>query len=65
MKKPPLCRVIGAIVIIIGLYLVVWGKRKDYKSPSIEEQGIQVNQIVDGYSGATAAVDEEVIDDQR
>uniref|UniRef100_A0A5B7CBX3 WAT1-related protein n=1 Tax=Davidia involucrata TaxID=16924 RepID=A0A5B7CBX3_DAVIN len=27
-------RVIGAIVIVAGLYLVVWGKSKDYKSPS-------------------------------
>lgn len=27
-------RVIGAIIIIGGLYLVVWGKSKDHKSPS-------------------------------
>ncbi|KOM55909.1 hypothetical protein LR48_Vigan10g180100 [Vigna angularis] len=27
-------RAIGAIVIIVGLYLVVWGKRKDYDSSS-------------------------------
>ncbi|CAL0326827.1 unnamed protein product [Lupinus luteus] len=26
-------RVIGAIIIIFGLYLVVWGKSKDYNSP--------------------------------
>ncbi|XP_057438423.1 WAT1-related protein At2g37460-like isoform X1 [Lotus japonicus] len=26
-------RVIGAIVILLGLYLVVWGKNKDYDSP--------------------------------
>lgn len=25
---------IGAVVIIFGLYLVVWGKSKDYDSPS-------------------------------
>lgn len=24
---------IGAIVILLGLYLVVWGKNKDYDSP--------------------------------
>jgi hypothetical protein len=24
-----LCRVIGAIIIVIGLYLVLWGMRKD------------------------------------
>lgn len=28
-------RVIGAIVIVAGLYLVVWGKSKDYKSESL------------------------------
>ncbi|KAK7267537.1 hypothetical protein RIF29_20213 [Crotalaria pallida] len=27
-------RVIGAIVIVLGLYLVVWGKSKDYSPPS-------------------------------
>ncbi|XP_021289378.1 WAT1-related protein At2g37460 [Herrania umbratica] len=26
-------RVIGAIIIIVGLYLVLWGKSKEYKSP--------------------------------
>ncbi|KAJ1387255.1 EamA domain [Sesbania bispinosa] len=33
-------RVIGAIIIIIGLYLVVWGKGKDYDTPNpiIKEQ---------------------------
>ncbi|GLT89625.1 hypothetical protein SLE2022_076020 [Rubroshorea leprosula] len=33
-------RVIGAITIIVGLYLVLWGKGKDYKtsSPSMEVQ---------------------------
>ncbi|XVF08045.1 hypothetical protein REPUB_Repub06bG0191600 [Reevesia pubescens] len=33
-------RVIGAIIIIGGLYLVLWGKSKDYKSPPrlIEQQ---------------------------
>lgn len=25
---------IGAIVIVLGLYLVVWGKSKDYDSPT-------------------------------
>lgn len=24
-----LCRIVGAVVIIIGLYLVLWGKTKD------------------------------------
>ncbi|MED6119919.1 hypothetical protein PIB30_118267 [Stylosanthes scabra] len=29
-------RLIGAIIIVLGLYLVVWGKSKDYKPPSNE-----------------------------
>lgn len=33
-EKIYLGRVIGAIVIILGLYLVVWGKSKDYDTPS-------------------------------
>ncbi|KAK1401050.1 hypothetical protein POM88_000655 [Heracleum sosnowskyi] len=31
-EKMYLGRVIGAFVIVAGLYLVVWGKSKDYKS---------------------------------
>ncbi|GLT92493.1 hypothetical protein SLE2022_103280 [Rubroshorea leprosula] len=33
-------RVTGAIIIIVGLYLVLWGKSKDYRfsSPSMEEE---------------------------
>ncbi|KAL7091415.1 hypothetical protein ACP275_12G104400 [Erythranthe tilingii] len=37
-------RVIGAIVIITGLYLFVWGKKKDYESPSVEDQEMSVHQ---------------------
>ena len=41
-KKPDLIfyRLIGAIIIIVGLYFVLWGKSKDYKSPPplIEQQ---------------------------
>ncbi|KAI5426110.1 hypothetical protein KIW84_031795 [Lathyrus oleraceus] len=33
-EKIYLGRVIGAVVIIFGLYLVVWGKSKDYDTPS-------------------------------
>ncbi|KAA8518864.1 hypothetical protein F0562_016363 [Nyssa sinensis] len=32
-EKMYLGRVLGAIAIVAGLYLVVWGKSKDYKSP--------------------------------
>ncbi|XP_022747014.1 WAT1-related protein At2g37450-like isoform X3 [Durio zibethinus] len=35
-------RVIGAIIIIVGLYFVLWGKGKDYKSPPpLMEQQIE------------------------
>ncbi|KAJ6381288.1 hypothetical protein OIU77_030047 [Salix suchowensis] len=39
-------RILGAIVIVAGLYLVVWGKSKDYESssPPAEEQTIPVKQ---------------------
>ncbi|KAL7136505.1 hypothetical protein ABFS83_10G035600 [Erythranthe nasuta] len=33
-------RIVGAIVIVLGLYFVVWGKAKDYKSPLGEDQEI-------------------------
>ncbi|XP_021819077.1 WAT1-related protein At2g37460 [Prunus avium] len=39
-------RLLGAAVIIVGLYMVVWGKSKDYKSetPTIEEQVASTKQ---------------------
>ncbi|KAK9291139.1 hypothetical protein L1049_009327 [Liquidambar formosana] len=42
-------RVIGAIVIVAGLYLVVWGKSKDYKSasPSIDEEIEPAKHLMD------------------
>ncbi|CAA3000702.1 WAT1-related At2g37460-like [Olea europaea subsp. europaea] len=40
-------RVSGAIVIVMGLYLVIWGKKKDYKSPENEEEAIQVKQMTE------------------
>ncbi|GKV05770.1 hypothetical protein SLEP1_g17739 [Rubroshorea leprosula] len=42
-------RVTGAIIIIVGLYLVLWGKRKDYRfsSPSMEEE-IQASEQKQG-----------------
>ncbi|XP_024986397.1 WAT1-related protein At2g37460-like [Cynara cardunculus var. scolymus] len=40
-----LARVIGAIVIVTGLYLVVWGKNKDDKIPS--EQMVAEKQIME------------------
>ncbi|CAA3012647.1 WAT1-related At2g37460-like [Olea europaea subsp. europaea] len=40
-------RVVGAIVIVMGLYLVIWGKKKDYKSQRIEEEAIPVKQMTE------------------
>lgn len=45
-EKMYLGRVLGAIVIILGLYFVVWGKKNDHKSPAIKEQEIPVKQMV-------------------
>ncbi|KAG8376447.1 hypothetical protein BUALT_Bualt09G0064300 [Buddleja alternifolia] len=39
-------RVLGAIVIVVGLYFVVWGKKNDYGSPLIEDQKIPVKQSI-------------------
>ncbi|KAH6802580.1 nodulin MtN21 /EamA-like transporter family protein [Perilla frutescens var. frutescens] len=36
-EKMFLGRIVGAAVIVMGLYFVVWGKQKDYKSPSMEQ----------------------------
>lgn len=49
------CRVIGAIVVVAGLYLVVWGKSKDHKlsSPKIDEQISPAEQTKDAGSNAT------------
>ncbi|XP_052172592.1 WAT1-related protein At2g37460-like [Diospyros lotus] len=42
-------RVIGATVIVAGLYLVVWGKRKDYNlmSPLTDEQKQPAKEMID------------------
>lgn len=41
-------RILGAIIIVAGLYLVVWGKSKDYKSStsSIDEKTAPDKQII-------------------
>lgn len=38
-------RVLGAIVIVVGLYIVLWGKSKDHKTPSIDEQAIPTQEM--------------------
>ncbi|PIN15064.1 hypothetical protein CDL12_12295 [Handroanthus impetiginosus] len=46
-------RLVGAVVIVMGLYFVVWGKKNDYESPMIEDQEIPVKQsknVNDGFS---------------
>lgn len=46
-------RILGAIIIVAGLYLVVWGKSKDYNSPtpSNNEQTAPAKQIT--HAGGT------------
>ncbi|CAI8614490.1 unnamed protein product [Vicia faba] len=45
-EKIYLGRVIGAVVIIIGLYLVVWGKSKDYDPPNsiVKDEALAVKE---------------------
>ncbi|KAM3217351.1 WAT1-related protein [Capsicum annuum] len=38
-------RVLGAIVIVVGLYIVLWGKSKDQKSPSLDEQELPTQEM--------------------
>ncbi|GFP90334.1 wat1-related protein at2g37460 [Phtheirospermum japonicum] len=33
-------RVVGAFIIVVGLYFVVWGKKKEHESPAIQEEEI-------------------------
>lgn len=40
-------RLLGALVIVLGLYFVVWGKEKDYESPSNEVQNLPVKQSLE------------------
>ncbi|XP_034693438.1 WAT1-related protein At2g37460-like [Vitis riparia] len=56
-------RVIGAIVIVAGLYFVVWGKSKEYKSgsPSTDGQMVQDKQMTDTSSDSNENSTPEVI----
>ncbi|KAL6336352.1 hypothetical protein AAG906_014522 [Vitis piasezkii] len=56
-------RVIGAIVIVAGLYFVVWGKSKEYKSgsPSTDGQMVQDKQMTDASSDSNEYSTPEVI----
>lgn len=40
----------------MGLYFVVWGKQKDYKSPLVEEQEIPVKQSRNTGDGSAGSV---------
>ncbi|XP_048504528.1 WAT1-related protein At2g37460 isoform X2 [Beta vulgaris subsp. vulgaris] len=37
-EKMYLGRVLGAVVIVVGLYMVIWGKGKDYDAPPLDEE---------------------------
>lgn len=67
----------GAIVIVLGLYMVVWGKKHDYKPDSIEDLPVKhctsANEgsckcskveVVATRTGGTAVTGDERIDNQ-
>ncbi|KAH7553657.1 hypothetical protein ACOSP7_029541 [Xanthoceras sorbifolium] len=56
-------RMIGAIVVVVGLYLVIWGKSKDYNSttPSDDEQTSPAEQTIDAGSKTQESFDHDVI----
>lgn len=56
-------RVLGAIIIVAGLYLVVWGKSKDYKSPtpSTNEQKALDLQIIHAVKTGKENFNHEVV----
>jgi hypothetical protein len=58
-----LYRILGAIIIVAGLYLVVWGKSKDYKSPtpSNDEQTAPAKQITHAGSTGNEKFNHEVV----
>lgn len=45
-EKMYLGRVLGAIVIVVGLYMVIWGKGKDYDTPQLDEDGTRSQKVV-------------------
>uniref|UniRef100_A0A7C9CUB0 WAT1-related protein n=1 Tax=Opuntia streptacantha TaxID=393608 RepID=A0A7C9CUB0_OPUST len=45
-EKMYLGRAIGAVVIVAGLYMVIWGKSKDYDSPPLDDTIIGTNEEV-------------------
>jgi len=56
-------RVLGAVIIVAGLYLVVWGKSKDYKSqtPSTNGQTALDLQIIHAGNTGKENFDHEVV----
>lgn len=41
-----MCRVFGAIVIVVGLYMVIWGKGKDYYTNTpLDEENAASTQL--------------------
>lgn len=56
-------RVLGAIIIVAGLYLVVWGKSKDYKSSLelVDEQPALPTLMEDRGNKGRKESDHEVI----
>ncbi|XP_042052148.1 WAT1-related protein At2g37460-like isoform X2 [Salvia splendens] len=63
-EKMYLGRVVGAGVIVMGLYFVVWGKQKDYKSSSMEVEEIPV-KLSDASKSKLEVVTTNVDTDER
>lgn len=42
-----LYRVVGAIVIVIGLFLLIWGKKNNKSSPPVEDEAIPVKKMIE------------------
>lgn len=56
-------RVIGAVIIVAGLYLVVWGKSKDYNStsPTVNDQTLPTKQTAESRNHEKENCDEQVV----
>ncbi|KAA3463845.1 WAT1-related protein [Gossypium australe] len=55
-------KVIGAIIIIVGLYLVLWGKSKEYKSQQpLMEQQIEAAKLDIGTNNENGSFDHQAI----
>lgn len=52
-------RVLGAAVIVIGLYMVVWGKSKDYGTERLSNDG--EDSTMKSYENAVPEIEGQVL----